>query len=123
MIAVLADENIPGASIELLRAAGIDVQSAAERGPGMSDVAVLELARIEGRVLITFDRDFGELIYRRGYAAPPAVVYFRFVPANAEEAATVLRSLLEHGGIEIVGRFTVVTRDQVRQRALPESAA
>lgn len=119
MIAVLADENVPRASIERLRTAGIDVRSVAERDPGILDVAVLELARAEGRLLLTFDRDFGELIYRRRHAAPAAVVYLRFAPSDPHEPAVVFRRLLDHGEIELEGRFTVVTRDQVRQRPLP----
>jgi predicted nuclease of predicted toxin-antitoxin system len=119
VIAILADENVPRASVDLLRTAGMDVESVAERDAGMSDLAVLELARAEGRLLLTFDRDFGELIYRRGHAAPPALVYLRFVPTDPQEAAAVFRRLLEHSEIELDGRFTVVTRDQVRQRSLP----
>jgi len=119
LITVLADENVPRASIITLRQAGMDVRSAAEAIAGATDAQVLELARSEGRLLLTFDRDFGELIYLHQHAAPPAVVYLRFVPASPEEPASILRSLLAHVEIDLQGRFTVVTRDQVRQRALP----
>lgn len=119
MIRVLADENVPRASIASLRTAGLDVSSVAEHMPGASDLAVLDLARSGNRLLITFDRDFGELIYRGGHPAPPGVVYLRFVPADPNEAAAILRSLLAHSEIQLEGRFTVVTRDQVRQRPLP----
>lgn len=118
MIAVLADENVPRASIAMLRESGIDVRSAAEAITGASDTQVLDLARSEGRLLLTFDRDFGELIYRHQHAAPPAVVYLRFVPTTPEEPASVFRNLLQHDDIDLKGRFTVVTRDQVRQRPL-----
>jgi predicted nuclease of predicted toxin-antitoxin system len=115
----LADENVPRATIRLLREAGIDVRSAAEEIPGAPDAEVLELARSEDRLLLTFDRDFGELIYRRQHKSPPAVVYLRFVPATPEEAALVFRNLHQHSEIELTGRFTIVMRDQVRQRPLP----
>ena len=119
MIGLLADENVPRASVHSLRAAGLDVVSVTGRIPGASDSAVLELARSENRLLLTFDSDFGELIYRRGHAAPAGVVFLRFVPANPEETADVVRNLLAHTEIVLDGRFTVVTRDQVRQRVLP----
>ena len=119
MIPILADENFPAASIDALRSAGLDISSVAEIMPGASDVAILELARSESRLLVTFDRDFGELIYRRGQSVPPGVVYLRFIPHNPDEPATVLRSLLAHSAIELERRFTVVSRDQVRQRPLP----
>lgn len=78
-----------------------------------------ELARAEDRLLATFDRDFGELIYRRDYPAPRGVVFLRFIPATPEEPGEVLQSLLERPDIELDHRFTTVTREQVRQRLLP----
>ncbi len=87
--------------------------------PGAVDVAILERARAEKRLLLTFDRDFGELIFRRRHEAPPAVVFPRFVPRTPDEPATVFQNLLGHGEIRLEGRFTVVTQDQVRQRPLP----
>lgn len=63
MIIVRADENIPRVAIELLRKAGMDVRSASEEMAGASDAAVLAAARAEGALLLTFDRDFGELTY------------------------------------------------------------
>lgn len=119
MIVVRADENIPRVAIELLREAGMDIRSASEDMPGASDVAILEAARSEGALLLTFDRDFGELIYHDKHRPPRGVVYLRFVPRTPAEPASVFQNLLAHGEIELDGRFTVVTRDQVRQRPLP----
>ena len=119
MTRFLADENVPRASILLLRQYGLDIRSIGEDAPGTPDARVLEEARKEGRVLLTFDRDFGELIYRRGLEAPPAVVYLRLVPATPDEPATIVRNLLDHAEIRIQGRLTVVTREGVRQRPLP----
>lgn len=116
---ILADENVPHASVDALRTAGFDVNSVAETNLGAPDEKVLEVARSEQRLLTTFDRDFGRLIYRQGLAPPPGVIYLRFVPADPEEAARVLQNLLKHPEIGVEGRFTVATRNQVRQRPLP----
>ncbi|MBV8190409.1 MAG: DUF5615 family PIN-like protein [Alphaproteobacteria bacterium] len=51
--------------IARLRADGLDVISIAETQPGARDDAILETARAEGRILITEDRDFGELLIRQ----------------------------------------------------------
>lgn len=118
MILILADENIPRASIKSLRNAGLDVLSVAEKAPGISDSAVLEMARSESRLLLTFDRDFGELVYRRGHTAPPGIIYVRFAPTDPNEVAVVLRNVIEGGQVEFVGRLSVITRDSVRQRPL-----
>ena len=119
MIRLLADENVPRASITQLRNAGHNVRSIAEDMPGIADRTVLEMARSENRFLLTFDRDFGELLYRHGEASPTAVIYFRFVPTDPTEPARILSALLNQSEISLESRFTVVTRDQVRQRPLP----
>lgn len=70
----LADENLPAASVHALRNAGWDVLHVRDELAGIPDVEVLLLAEREKRALLTFDRDFGELVFRRGMAAPEAVV-------------------------------------------------
>ena len=58
---LLADENIPLVSVRGLRDLGHDIVSIAEQSPGISDEEVLRLSRAQGRVIVTFDRDYGEL--------------------------------------------------------------
>jgi len=62
----VADESCAGPVIQALREAGHDVVAIAEVAKGASDDQVLECALKEKRVLITEDRDFGELVYARG---------------------------------------------------------
>jgi predicted nuclease of predicted toxin-antitoxin system len=59
----LADENISTKVVNDLKSKGIDVISLKELGHGLSDEAVLEAANAQGRIVLTFDDDFGELIY------------------------------------------------------------
>jgi predicted nuclease of predicted toxin-antitoxin system len=65
----LADENFPRPALEALRKAGWDVSSIAENCPGISDDEVIALCADQERVLLTFDKDFGELVFRRGLPA------------------------------------------------------
>lgn len=116
---LLANENIPLASITALRVAGHDVLSLSLDSPGINDEAVLALAREQDRILITFDRDYGELVYRRRLPVPLGVIYMRFVPQTAIEPAETLQSIFEQG-IQIAGYFLVVERDSFRRRPLPE---
>jgi len=81
----LANENVPVASIRRLRAAGYDVASVIEDSPGATDEAILWQAHTEQRIILTFDRDYGELIYRRRLPNPAGVAYFRFSPSTPEE--------------------------------------
>ena len=114
----LADENIPLTSIRMLREAGIDIASVRERCPGPRDEDVLQAASDEHRSLPTFDRDFGELIFRRRLSCPPAVIYMRFIPRTPQEPAQAMLALL--GGHQAVeGHFVVLDRDSFRRRKLP----
>ena len=64
----LANENIPAASVQLLRQSGHDVLYAVEHLPSLDDAVILHRAHEEQRLLITFDRDYGEV----GVQAPVA---------------------------------------------------
>ena len=85
----------------------------------MPDEQVLLLAEREDRVLLTFDRDHGRLLYRSGASVPEGVIYFRFDPAYPEEPAEHVLTLLGRADVSILGMLTVVERDRVRQRPLP----
>jgi predicted nuclease of predicted toxin-antitoxin system len=73
----LANENFPLASVRRLRDAHYDVASVTEDAPGITDHEVLTRAQQEGRIVVTFDRDYGELLYRKGFSATMGIVYFR----------------------------------------------
>jgi predicted nuclease of predicted toxin-antitoxin system len=114
----LADENVPLPSIRLLREVGLDIEADGEFAPGAPDVQVLSHAASSGRILITFDRDFGELIYSRNAPVPRGVIYVRVLPASPEEPAQLLQDLLALPDIQLLDRFTVLERERVRQRPL-----
>ena len=119
---MLADENIPAATIAHLRAQGLDVLSVREIAPGMADEAVLALASAECRVLLTFDRDYGELIFRHGKRPPRSVIYFRVYPVTVDELNAIILRLL-HGGIGTLdGHMVVVTQEGIRKRSFPHPA-
>lgn len=115
---LLADENVPVPSIRLLRTAGYAVEAMIELAPGTPDPEVLSHARQNGQILITFDRDFGELVYHRGNPAPAGIVYLRLSPADPEEAGRVLLNVFALAELQLEGRFTVVDTDRIRQRPL-----
>ena len=65
----MADENFPRPALEVLRKAGFDVAWISEGQSGATDEQVLARSAAEGRTLLTFDKDFGELAFRRGLPA------------------------------------------------------
>ncbi|MCK4422412.1 DUF5615 family PIN-like protein [candidate division WOR-3 bacterium] len=115
----LANENFPLGSVTRLRKAGYNITAITEDSPGVKDREVLKRATIEDRIVLTFDRDYGELIYRRGLSIPAGVVYFRFTPTSPDEPAEYLFKLQRIKGFEFRGMFTVVEAERVRQRPLP----
>ncbi len=117
----IADENFPLPSVRLLVAAGHDIVVVALESPGVSDETVLDRTVRERRILLTFDRDYGSLLYERGSQPPEGIVYFRFAPSSPEEPAEYLIALLERPELSLSTMFTVAERDRVRQRPLPGS--
>ena len=111
--AVLLDENFPGAVASGLMAAGHDVVSIASLAPGLDDRSVLAMARTEQRCLLSFDGDFGELVFLRGAEPPPAILFFRLHPiVTADVLDLALRALDEVPA----GVLAVVTREGTRIR-------
>ncbi len=113
---LLANENIPAPAIALMRAEGLDVLAIAETHRGIADAEVMRLAREQQRWLLTFDSDYGALVFERGHAPPPAILLFRPEPFPATRAAQLLLPLLVNPE-RIEGHFVVVGERLIRQRA------
>jgi hypothetical protein len=75
-VRILANENFPGVAVSALIARGHDVVWIRLVTPGASDQDVLARAQADGRVLITFDKDFGELAFRHGLPSNCGVCFF-----------------------------------------------
>ncbi len=118
MINFLANENIPLQTIVHLRNSGCAVKSVLEEMPGARDHEIVKRAHDEKLIILTFDRDYGELIYRHQHLSPDGVVYFRFDPATPTEPAEIILNIIKDN-IPLSSRFTVVERDGIRQRPLP----
>jgi predicted nuclease of predicted toxin-antitoxin system len=114
----IANENIPLSSIVKIREYGYNVTAIIEEMPGVSDAEVLSLANREQRIVLTFDRDYGELIFRLKLPQPSGVIYFRFVPKTPEEPAEYILRFLVSTEITFENKFTIIERDRIRQRPL-----
>ena len=114
----LANENFPLLSVRLLREAGHRVVSIIQEAPGGKDEDILKRAHTERLIILTFDRDYGELIYRHQALPPAGVVYFRFAPATPSEPAEILLNVMDKADLSVIGKFTIVERSRIRQRSL-----
>ncbi|MCO6433805.1 DUF5615 family PIN-like protein [Nitrosomonas nitrosa] len=115
----LANENFPLPAVQLMRQAGYDIVSIIEKAPSISDSEVMAIANASGQIILTFDSDYGTLIYRDGLSAPAGVVYLRFIPQSPIDPGNRIVALLTKLEIVLAGMFTVITDNHVRQRPLP----
>jgi predicted nuclease of predicted toxin-antitoxin system len=113
----LADENFPRAAVEVLKAAGHDIVWVRLTAPGANDAAVLAAAAAERRVLLTFDKDFGELAARSVLPAGCGVVLLRVPPPNSDAACASLAAQITIRD-DWPGHFSVIEPGRVRMRAL-----
>lgn len=118
---LLADENIARPVVRGLRALGYDVSSVIEHSARAADRQVLALASAESRWLLSHDRDYGELIFKDGCAAPPGVIYLRFT--SRDPAEVVSRIVETLGSFAATSAFlTVGRRGSVRVRPFPAAS-
>ena len=110
----LADENFPGAMVRLLRDQDNDVLYAAETLISAQDEIVLQTAATENRILLTFDRDFGELAFRRRKSQAPGIVLFRIGSLSPEALFTFIESFFSSQPT-LRGFFTVASPGHFRQ--------
>lgn len=103
----LANESIPLATVFRLRKEGFDIASVGLDAPSITDGEVIQIAINENRTIITFDRDYGELIYKYGFRPPAGVIYLRMQSYQPEEPAELLLKLLNNPNLEFNGFFTV----------------
>lgn len=109
---VLVDACVARGAVLALRSAGHDVLSVGDVLPPMDDAAVLALAHREGRILITLDKDFGELVVARGR---PHAGIVRLVALSAASQGTACAQVLSICD-DALGRGALVTLHRGRLR-------
>jgi predicted nuclease of predicted toxin-antitoxin system len=118
---LLADENFPGPAVRALRLLGHDVRWVRDGMRGSTDRQVLQAAQADGRVLLTCDKDFGELAFGAGLPSECGVVLFRLGGWDpVQDNERMVRVLAARD--DWAGHFSVVTDARTRLRPLPPSA-
>lgn len=109
----LADESCDFAVVRALRAAGHDVVAVAEISPGAEDSSVADLAVRQRRILLTEDKDFGQLVFA-SMQATEGVIFIRFPSSARAQLPRVIVDLVGQMGDELAGAFAVVQPGRVR---------
>ena len=112
---LLANESVEGPTVSALRKAGHSVLSIAETTPGIEDTAVLAIAVKEEALLLTADKDFGELVFRN-HEEHYGVLLIRSVEDDLEENAANTLAAIEQHGPELLNRFSVLAGRGLRIR-------
>jgi len=114
----LADESCDFAVVHALRKAKHDVLAVAEITPRAADSDVIRLARKQKRILLTEDKDFGQLVYASGQKAL-GVVFLRFPVSARDIIAKDMVMLVEDQKEKLFGSFVVVQPGKIRISRMP----
>ena len=112
---LLADENIEREFIEALRGADFDVMSVRESYIGSADDEILQIAENDNAVILTYDTDFGELIFRYSLKSRGVILLRLSGLSLTEKIDKTILAIREHEA-ELENAFTVVSEKLVRIR-------
>ncbi|MDO8498308.1 MAG: DUF5615 family PIN-like protein [bacterium] len=107
----VADENLGIQVPKFLRKSGFDIISVSEFAPGITDYGVLEIANEEKRILITLDKDFGELVFKERLIHS-GVILLRLKDESVENKKRVLLKVLT-SNMKFQGKFVVISDNDI----------
>jgi predicted nuclease of predicted toxin-antitoxin system len=113
---LLANENFPLKSILYLRSKGFDISSIGTDNPSIKDNVVMGIAIKEERTILTFDRDYGELIFKHNYRPQRGVIYLRLDEYTADEPGKLIEDLINKKEFVFDNALTVLDKNGIRQR-------
>jgi predicted nuclease of predicted toxin-antitoxin system len=116
----LANESFPLKAVEALQEQGHDVLWVRTDCPGITDEEVLFRAQTDDRILLTFDKDFGELAFRSGLSASSGIILFRISPQSPSFVARIASAAIASRS-DWTGHFSVVEESRIRMTPLPHS--
>ena len=117
----LADENFSRLSVDALAGAGHDVAWIRTLAPGMSDNDIFRWAVRDGRVILTFDKDFGEISRGAHLSASCGIILFRLDAMPPSKVATLLVDVISSRS-DWANHFSVVEQGRIRMRPLSRPA-
>lgn len=110
---ILADENCPRNLVDVLDELGHDVVWIRTDSPGVKDPAILARAQRENRIVLTFDKDFGELAFRHKLPAQSGIIFCRLHGLSPAKLVEIVLAALANQD-SWAGLFTVIAEDRIR---------
>jgi predicted nuclease of predicted toxin-antitoxin system len=112
----LANENFPLASVKFLREGGFDVTYVGHDYSGITDREVIHVAIEEERTILTFDRDYSELLFKHNFGPQKGVIYFRLSEFAPDEPGHLLNFILNSQNFNPNNALTVIDKNSIRQK-------
>ena len=119
MLKFIADVNLEKPIVDWLLESSYDVQWIPDYDCGMTDDELLYMAAAEKRILVTNDKDFGELTFRQKRLSS-GIILFRLKGQSTQEKVRLAAILTAEYGERLSGHFTVVTRKRIKTIPLEE---
>lgn len=113
----LADESLDRQIIIRLRQDGHAVLDVTEMDPGISDDEVLSMANESEAILLTADRDFGDLVFRQGRITE-GIVLVRLSGLPSTKKAELVSEIINQHARELLQAFSVITPGSLRIRKI-----
>jgi predicted nuclease of predicted toxin-antitoxin system len=114
---LLADENIPASVVKILTEEGYDIRWIRTDSPGISDIEVMRYAHQEKRIILTYDKDFGELAVKDPVYPSSGVILVRLSQKNPDLIAKYIRDVITLR-LDWEGHFSVIEAEKIRMRPL-----
>jgi len=111
----VADESVDQQIVERLRKEGHEVWYIVEIRPGASDADVLESAKQRGAILLTADKDFGEMVFRQRQVTE-GVIFIRLAGQSQERKAEIVATAVKKHAEELFRAFSVIIPGGIRIR-------
>ncbi|HEX5026775.1 MAG TPA: DUF5615 family PIN-like protein [Agriterribacter sp.] len=106
----------PYKRIHYLRAKGYDVLSIGMDNPSILDAEIMTIAINEERIILTFDRDYGELIFRHNYKPEKGIIYLRLEAYEPEQPGRIIEEIITNQAINLNQALTVIDKNGMPQR-------
>lgn len=114
---MIADESVNKNLVNALRKAGHSVLSIAEETAGISDEKIAMLSLSPPGIIISEDKDFGELVYHHNVSVI-GVILLRYSPSEFETIKHRLLAFISEHKPNLYGKFVVITLSKIRIRTL-----
>ncbi len=113
---LLADENFPLKTFHIFKDNGYDIEHIRFIKPSSPDTYVMEYAISQNQIILTFDSDFGTLVFQKGYK-PLGIVFYRLTAFDAFEPFKIFTDIINNDFL-LEHNFTVIEKEGIRQRPI-----